>query len=70
MIIGAKVEGQQFGVANSSELVWFGILGLAHGQGNGFIKYPLLIDSVAARGLANSKLFSIDLGKQSSPGGE
>ncbi|KAI3331101.1 aspartic peptidase domain-containing protein [Ustulina deusta] len=68
-ISGAKVEGQQFGVANSSELVWFGILGLAHGQGNGFIKYPLLIDSVAARGLANSKLFSIDLGKQSSPGG-
>ncbi|KAI1296951.1 aspartic peptidase domain-containing protein [Xylaria venustula] len=68
-ISGVKIDGQQFGVANSSELVWFGILGLAHGQGKGVINYPLLIDSVAARGLSNSKLFSMDLGKQFSPGG-
>ncbi|KAI1421477.1 aspartic peptidase domain-containing protein [Xylaria sp. FL1777] len=68
-ISGAKVEGQQFGVANSSELVWFGILGLAHGQGNGFINYPLLVDSITSRGYANTKLFSMDLGKQFSPGG-
>ncbi|TGJ76611.1 hypothetical protein E0Z10_g10848 [Xylaria hypoxylon] len=68
-ISGAKVQGQQFGVANSSELVWFGIMGLAHGQGNGFIKYPLVIDSIASQGLSNTKLFSLDLGKQVNPGG-
>ncbi|KAI0517040.1 aspartic peptidase domain-containing protein [Xylaria bambusicola] len=68
-ISGAKIENQQFGVANSSELVWFGILGLAHGQGNGFINYPVLIDSITAKGLAKTKMFSMDLGNQISPGG-
>ncbi|KAI0429877.1 aspartic peptidase domain-containing protein [Xylaria sp. FL1042] len=68
-ISGAKVESQQFGVANKSELVWFGILGLAHGMGKGVINYPLLIDSLATEGLANTKMFSMDLGKQFSPGG-
>lgn len=70
MVIGAKVEAQQFGVANASELVWFGILGLAHGQGNGFINYPVLIDSLASKKLSTTKLFSMDLGRQFSPGGE
>ncbi|KAI1359061.1 aspartic peptidase domain-containing protein [Xylaria arbuscula] len=68
-ISGTKVEAQQFGVANSSELVWFGILGLAHGQGNGFINYPVLVDSLTSKKIATTRLFSVDLGKQPSPGG-
>ncbi|KAI5920594.1 aspartic peptidase domain-containing protein [Camillea tinctor] len=67
-ISGAKVESQQFGVANKSDTVWFGIMGLGHGLGNGFINYPLVIDSLAAQGLTNSKLFSLDLGTQPKPG--
>ncbi|KAI1633054.1 aspartic peptidase domain-containing protein [Biscogniauxia mediterranea] len=67
-ISGAKVESQQFGVANKSDMVWFGIMGLGHGLGNGFINYPLVIDSLAAQGLTNSKLFSLDLGAQANPG--
>ncbi|KAI0487052.1 aspartic peptidase domain-containing protein [Xylaria cf. heliscus] len=67
-ISGAKVQSQQFGVANSSDLVWFGIMGLGHGQGNGFINYPLVIDSLAAQGFTNTKLFSMNLGRQISPG--
>ncbi|KAJ2984885.1 hypothetical protein NUW58_g5823 [Xylaria curta] len=62
--VGSRIKGQQFGVANTSEVVWFGIMGLGHGQGNGFIDYPLVIDSLAAQGLTNTKLFSMDLGKQ------
>ncbi|KAI0592921.1 aspartic peptidase domain-containing protein [Biscogniauxia sp. FL1348] len=67
-ISGAKVESQQFGVANKSDMVWFGIMGLGHGLGNGFINYPLVMDSLAAQGLTNSKLFSLDLGAQANPG--
>ncbi|KAI8626202.1 acid protease [Xylariaceae sp. FL1651] len=67
-ISGAKVEAQQFGVANTSDLVWFGIMGLAHGLGNGFIQYPLIIDSLAAQGFTSTKLFSMDLGGQVDPG--
>lgn len=67
---GAKIKDQQFGVANTSDLVWFGIMGLGHGFGNGFIDYPLVIDSLATQGLTNTKLFSMDLGKQIKPGGE
>ncbi|KAI0530342.1 aspartic peptidase domain-containing protein [Xylaria digitata] len=44
-------------------------MGLAHGQGNGFAKYPLIIDSLAAQNFTNTKLFSMDLGRQVSPGG-
>ncbi|KAH9905862.1 acid protease [Xylariomycetidae sp. FL2044] len=66
-ISGAKVEQQQFGVANESDLVWFGIMGLGYGLGNGFINYPLIIDSLVAQGYTNSKLFSLDLGGQPKP---
>lgn len=68
--IGAKIQGQQFGVANTSELVWFGIMGLARGWGAGSLSYPLVVDSLAAQGFTNTKLFSVDLGKQVNPGGE
>ncbi|KAI1322318.1 aspartic peptidase domain-containing protein [Xylariaceae sp. FL0255] len=67
-ISGATIEAQQFGVANSSDLVWFGIMGLGHGQGNGFINYPLVIDSLYNQGFTNTRLFSLDLGGQASPG--
>ncbi|KAI2631214.1 aspartic peptidase domain-containing protein [Xylaria nigripes] len=67
-ISGVKIEAQQFGVANSSDLVWFGIMGLGHGLGNGFIDHPLVVDSLAAQGLTNTKLFSLDLGGQINPG--
>ncbi|KAI1173103.1 aspartic peptidase domain-containing protein [Nemania sp. FL0916] len=63
-ISGSKIKQQQFGVAKSSDLVWFGIMGLGHGLGNGFTKYPLVVDSLAAQGLVNTKLFSMDLGQQ------
>ncbi|KAI1075987.1 aspartic peptidase domain-containing protein [Whalleya microplaca] len=66
-ISGIQIKDQQFGVSNSSELVWFGIMGLGHGQGNGFINYPLVVDSLAAQGMTNSKLFSLDLGGQVRP---
>ncbi|KAI0554785.1 acid protease [Xylaria curta] len=65
-ISGTRIQNQQFGVANSSELVWFGIMGL--GQGDGFINYPLIVDSLEAQGLTNTKLFSMNLGRQVSPG--
>ncbi|KAI1820851.1 aspartic peptidase domain-containing protein [Xylaria intraflava] len=67
-ISGAKIEAQQFGVANSSDLVWFGIMGLGHGQGNGFARYPLIVDSLATQKLTNTRLFSLDLGGQIAPG--
>ncbi|KAI1259668.1 acid protease [Xylariaceae sp. FL1019] len=67
-ISGARIADQQFGVANSSDLVWFGIMGLGHGQGNGFIDYPIIIDSLADQGFTNTKLFSMDLGGQPAPG--
>ncbi|KAI0475093.1 aspartic peptidase domain-containing protein [Xylariaceae sp. FL0804] len=68
-ISGAQIQNQQFGVANQSELVWFGIMGLGRGQGpNGFLQYPLIVDSLAAQGYTNSKLFSLDLGGQAQAG--
>ncbi|KAI1131448.1 aspartic peptidase domain-containing protein [Nemania abortiva] len=67
-ISGTKIKDQQFGVANTSDLVWFGIMGLGHGQGNGFINYPLVVDSLAAQKVTNTKLFSMDLGRQTNPG--
>ncbi|KAI0104711.1 aspartic peptidase domain-containing protein [Nemania sp. FL0031] len=67
-ISGTKIKDQQFGVANTSDLVWFGIMGLGHGQGNGFINYPLVVDSLAAQKVTNTKLFSMDLGRQMNPG--
>ncbi|KAK7911307.1 eukaryotic aspartyl protease, partial [Apiospora marii] len=67
-ISGAKITGQQFGVANTSDLVWFGIMGLARGKGNGFLNYNTVLDSVVAQGFANSRLFSLDLGSQGPPG--
>ncbi|KAI0023971.1 aspartic peptidase domain-containing protein [Xylariomycetidae sp. FL0641] len=66
-ISGAKISQQQFGVNNNSDLVWFGILGLGHGQQGGFFQYPLVVDSLAAQGYTNSKLFSMDLGSQPDP---
>lgn len=63
------IEQQQFGVANDTELVWFGIMGLAKGLGNGFIQYPLIVDSLSAQGFTNTKLFSINLGTQATGGG-
>ncbi|KAI5863609.1 aspartic peptidase domain-containing protein [Durotheca rogersii] len=69
-ISGAKIEGQQFGVANQSSDVWFGILGLGHSQADSTSSYPLVVDSVAAQGYANSRLFSLDLGNQPDPGGK
>ncbi|KAI1101626.1 acid protease [Jackrogersella minutella] len=64
---GAKIQDQQFGVSNTSSQVWFGILGLGHGQGNGVIEYASIIDSLAAQGYTDSKLFSLDLGGQPGP---
>ncbi|KAI1152475.1 aspartic peptidase domain-containing protein [Nemania diffusa] len=43
-------------------------MGLGHGQGNGFINYPLVVDSLAAQKVTNTKLFSMDLGRQTNPG--
>ncbi|KAI0195044.1 aspartic peptidase domain-containing protein [Astrocystis sublimbata] len=63
-ISGAKIENQQFGVANSSELVWFGIMGLGHGRGVGSIDYPLIVESLASQGLTNTRFFSMNLGQQ------
>ncbi|KAK8135773.1 acid protease [Apiospora sp. TS-2023a] len=67
-ISGAKITDQQFGVANTSDLVWFGIMGLGRGKGNGFLNYNTVLDSVVAQGFANSRLFSLDLGSQGAPG--
>ena len=45
-------------------------MGLAHGIGNGFLKYPTVIDSLAAQNYTQSKLFSLDLGGQVPSGRE
>ncbi|KAI0165277.1 aspartic peptidase domain-containing protein [Hypoxylon sp. FL1284] len=66
-ISGAKLEGQQFGVSTQSNDVWFGILGLGRGQGNGIMDYPSVVDQLAAQGYTESKLFSLDLGGQPGP---
>ncbi|RYP71052.1 hypothetical protein DL769_004765 [Monosporascus sp. CRB-8-3] len=69
-INNARIRGQQFGVSNMSEVVWFGIMGLAHGLGgsgtdtNGFLEYPGIVDSLAAQGFTQSRLFGLDLGGQ------
>ncbi|RYP42705.1 hypothetical protein DL767_000074 [Monosporascus sp. MG133] len=74
-INNARIQRQQFGVSNRSEVVWFGIMGLAHGLGgsgtdiNGFLNYPGIIDSLAAQSFTQSKLFSLDLGGQIRPPG-
>ncbi|RYP08686.1 hypothetical protein DL765_008709 [Monosporascus sp. GIB2] len=74
-INNARIRDQQFGVSNRSEVVWFGIMGLAHGLGgsgtdaNGFLEYPGIVDSLAAQGFTQSKLFSLDLGGQVRPPG-
>ncbi|KAK7967697.1 uncharacterized protein PG986_001974 [Apiospora aurea] len=68
-ISGARIADQQFGVANTSDLVWFGIMGLGRGKGNGFLNYDTILDSVMAQGYANSRLFSLDLGSQGGPAG-
>ena len=44
-------------------------MGLAHGRGNGFINYDTTIDSLAAQGFTNSRLFSLDLGSQGASAG-
>jgi hypothetical protein len=67
MDIGTQITTQQFGVANKSDSVWFGIMGLGYGNGNGFLKYNTLVDSLKAQGRTNSKLFSLDLGSQPTP---
>ncbi|KAI2467318.1 acid protease [Annulohypoxylon bovei var. microspora] len=64
---GAKIQDQQFGVSNTSSEVWFGILGLGRGQGGGVVEYSSIVDSLAAQGYTNSKLFSLDLGGQPGP---
>lgn len=58
---------QQFDVANDTELVWFGIMRLAKGRGNGLINYNTVIDSLQAQGFTNSKLFSVNIGSQGAP---
>ncbi|KAI0114606.1 acid protease [Hypoxylon sp. NC0597] len=64
---GAKLQNQQFGVSNESNSVWFGIMGLGRGQGGGVVDYSSIVDSLAAQGYTNSKLFSLDLGGQPGP---
>ncbi|RYP48270.1 hypothetical protein DL768_005823 [Monosporascus sp. mg162] len=74
-INNARIQGQQFGVSDRSEVVWFGIMGLAHGLGgsgtdtNGFLNYAGIVDSLAAQMFTQSKLFSLDLGGQIRPPG-
>ncbi|KAK8065394.1 acid protease [Apiospora hydei] len=68
-ISGTRIADQQFGVANTSDLVWFGIMGLGRGKGNGFLNYNTILDSVVAQGYANSRLFIMDLGSQGLPAG-
>ncbi|KAI1412794.1 acid protease [Hypoxylon sp. FL1857] len=64
---GAKIQEQQFGVSNESSSVWFGIMGLGRGKGGGVVEYSSVVDSLAAQGYTNSKLFSLDLGGQPGP---
>lgn len=65
--LGAMVEDQQFGVSTQSSDVWFGILGLGRGEGNGIMDYPSVVDQLATQGYTDSKLFSLDLGGQPGP---
>lgn len=67
-ISGMRIQSQSFGVANETEQVWSGILGLAHGRGGAdgepskFVKYPQMMDSIVSQSHSSSKLFSMDLG--------
>ncbi|KAI0129168.1 aspartic peptidase domain-containing protein, partial [Xylariales sp. AK1849] len=66
-ISGAGLDNQQFGVAITSDQVWFGIMGLSRGLGNGFIDYNTIVDTLLAQSFTNSRLFSLDLGSQGPP---
>ncbi|KXJ89458.1 aspartic peptidase domain-containing protein [Microdochium bolleyi] len=64
LIPGTTLTEQQFGVANQSEKVWFGIMGLGQGRVNNYIKYPVILDSLKTQGFTESRLFSLELGPQ------
>ncbi|KAL7619897.1 hypothetical protein AAE478_010444 [Parahypoxylon ruwenzoriense] len=64
-ISGVKIANHRFGVASESAYVWNGFMGLGYGQDHGTVSYPIVVDSLAAQGHINSKLFSMDLGAQS-----
>ena len=50
-IAGIQIHDQKFGVANASDMVWFGIMGLGREiKGDGFLEYPLMMDSIVEQG--------------------
>lgn len=66
---GAKISGQQFGVADTSSYIYQGIMGVGFGKGL-CTNYFNIIDQLAAQGLINSRAFSLVLGAVSTTGGD
>lgn len=60
-MVDARIEGQQFGIANDSANVPLGILGLGPPTGSYESKYPLVLDNLADQGHIESRAFSVDL---------
>lgn len=58
---GLEISGQQFGVAEDSKFLPFGIMGMGPNPWYGYDSTNLILDSMASQGLIASRAFSLDL---------
>ena len=71
-ILGAGITSQIFGVATASQNIAQGILGVGPDVTYGFSTtdpYSLVLDTMAAEGVINSRALSLDLRGQNDPDG-
>ncbi|KAL2062368.1 hypothetical protein VTL71DRAFT_6634 [Oculimacula yallundae] len=65
---GATIKAQQFGIANRSQGLDTGLMGLSYGRNVG-TSYPNIVDQLAAQNITQSRAFSLDLGSIDTPEG-
>lgn len=58
---GLEISGQQFGVAEDSKFLTFGVMGMGPNPWYGYNSTNLILDSMASQGLIASRAFSLDL---------
>lgn len=62
------VSTLQFGVADDSDYVWAGVLGMGYGERFN-TNYPTLLDSLVSQGFINVPIFSLGVGSQGESNG-